>query len=292
MHCARRRSDLGLTMIEVVISSVILTMLVGMASWLVWSSAKHVSTAEARMQMDMESREFLATITKELRQTRLGQVYAVDTATIPVLDAAVLTAKATPGSATPPVAGTPFYGIRFKIPGNSMDLTKDTVGNFDLTAYVADKNLANPKNPDWTTEVQYWWEPDSQQGEGSAGAWAENNAPDGVDNNKNGVVDEGVIKRMETTFDTSGNRLSRTVTIVAHDVQIAGPSAAPPLGWPSTKAKVGLTFVVLPSGPDANGVKQGANRVQVTVTMERQDPQNTKLTIWKQLSSVIEMRNF
>jgi hypothetical protein len=280
-------------MIEVVISSVILTMLVGMASWLVWSSAKHVSTAEARMQMDMESRELLATITKELRQTRLGQVYAVDSASIPVLDAATLTGQATPGSsALPPVAGTPFYAIRFKIPGNSMDLTRDTVGSFDLPAYVADKNLSNPKNPDWTTEIQYWWEPDAQQKEGASGAWAQGYAPDGLDNNKNGIVDEGVIRRMETTFETSGIRKSRTVTTVCHDVQIAGPSAAPPLGWSTTKAKVGLTFLLLPDSADANGVRQSPNRLQVTVTLERPDPENKKLTIWKQVSSVIEMRNF
>jgi hypothetical protein len=291
MGYTRRRSELGLTMIEVAISSFILAMLVGMASWLVWSSAKHVSTSEARMQMDMESREFLATITKELRQTRLGQVHAVDTATIPLLDATTLTALATPGSASPlPTAGTAFYGIRFKIPGKSMDLTNNNVGSFDLPAYVADKSRTEPLNPDWTTEIQYWWEPDAQQKEGAPGAWAENNAPDGVDNNKNGVTDEGVIKRMETTFDTSGNLVTRTVSIVCHDVQLAGPPAAPPLGWTIGKAKVGLTFVVLP-GVDLNGVPQQVNRVQVTVTMERQDPQNSKQTIWKQVSSLTEMRN-
>src|SRR3954468_14107454 len=104
MPCTRRRSQLGLTMIEVVISSIILSLLAGMASWLVWSSAKHVSTAEAKMQMDMEARELMATITKELRQTRVGQGYMVDSAGTPVLDPAALASKATPGSAVAAVA--------------------------------------------------------------------------------------------------------------------------------------------------------------------------------------------
>jgi len=292
MSCTRRRFELGLTMIEVMVSTIILSVIVAMASWLVWSSAKHVSTAEVRLQMDMQIRELMGTLTRELRQTRLGQVKAVDSTTIPVLTPALLNAPATPGPIPPAaVASAPFYAIRFKIPGESMDITQSNAGNFDLAAYVADKQLSNPANPDWTTEIQYWWEPDAVAGEGVAGTWAENNAPDGVDNNNNGVVDEGVIKRMETTFTTAGALKSRTVSTVCRNVQIAGPTAATPAYW-SGKTKVGLTFLVLPSTPDANGVNQSANRIQVTVSLERPDPENAKRTVFKQLSAVIEMRNF
>jgi Tfp pilus assembly protein PilE len=295
MASSDRRRNAGLTMIEVMVATFILTAIVAMASWMVWSSSKRVSTAEVNLQMDMQLREVVDKISRELRQSRLAQIKSVDSASITV-NTVTLAATASPGtaSAMPSNAGIPatgfnFYSIRFKIPGTSMDITQNNAGNFNLTNFVNDNDT---NNPNWTTEIQYWWEPDAMQGEGVPGLWANNNAPDGVDNNKNGVIDEGVIKRMETTYDTSGLLVNRTVSVVCRDVQIAGPPTAPPATWVAGKAKIGLTFAVFPSAPAVPpALSQKPNQMMVTVTMERPDPENKGTTIVKQMSSTIFLRN-
>ena len=101
---AKKRSQAGLTMIEVLVASIILTALVAMSSWLIWGSSKHVSRMEAEMTLENQAREFIGMLTKELHQANMSNVQWVD-------DAQLIDFRATadtPGflQATVPLAGT------------------------------------------------------------------------------------------------------------------------------------------------------------------------------------------
>jgi len=56
MMLRTHRSRLGLTMIEVMVSSVILAAIVLMSSYLVWNSARTVSSAESALQSELQAR--------------------------------------------------------------------------------------------------------------------------------------------------------------------------------------------------------------------------------------------
>jgi Tfp pilus assembly protein PilE len=304
----------GLTMIEVVIASVILTVIVGMSSYLVWSSARTVSSSEAAMQAELQAREFLSTLTKELHQSKmvtLRQVNWDSTLTVTPATAFKSPYSATPGTAVPyapctvvpaysgaikiPATGvyltglTTFNAIRFKLPGTTMDLTTlnanhDTnATNFDLKAY---KNGANLTNADFTYEIQYWWElqPDESSSPTTPGNAPNGLFPDGKDNNWNNVTDEGVIKKIETWYDIAGAVIRRTQSIVCRDVQ-----------WDAVNNRPGLVFSV--PGADAGGTAYAAGsekRLFVSLTIEKADPRypkDPKKNIVKTVTTFIDVRN-
>ena len=131
----------GLTLLEVLIASVIMAALVAMSGWLVWSSSNHVSSAEVALQLDSQGREFLTNLAKELHQTKMDSVKKVDTTQPITVTPSTLNLPATPGTAVaPPLYDPPtmptFDGIRFKLPGRTMDLTmnnKNADGNATQT---------------------------------------------------------------------------------------------------------------------------------------------------------------
>lgn len=279
MMAMKRGRRSGLTMIEVMVSSIILFMIIAMASWLVWSSSKHVANNEVILQMDMQLREIISVIAKDIRQTRFARIEMIDSSTVPRTNAALISGSNIGTKILPLVPGTAYTGIRFRIPGKAMEITSANAGNFDVTAYAADKS-GSQNDITWTTEVQYYWEVDESAGEGfSLG----NNPylPDGKDNNSNGIIDEGVIKRIETTVNAALTPTSRTVSVLARGVR--GPTAAK-----------GITFTLLAAttGDTTNAVaSQNGNRIQVQVTLERVDPSYPKQTIVRQMTSIVEMRN-
>lgn len=323
-----RRSEAGLTMLEVVVASIILAALVTMSSYLVWNTSRSVSSSEVGVQMEIQAREFITQLQKEFHQTsfKFNQVWSVDwDATLP--SPLPLTAF-NPGTPTPgtknlyaakvsvaypaadgvipngplpaPVA-TVFHALRFKIPGKTMDLTTLNANydapvpsgqqkNFDLKGYLKAQSLSVDP-PDYTTEIQYWWEFDqtnavnegSLTGTGPIGPGGFRAT--GTDRNGNGVRDEGVVKRLETTYDVNGNVLKRTVSTVLRDVQ-----------WDAANNRPALVFCVPGADPAGTAYPSGAERrLFVSVTLERADPQNAKKkerNYVKQIATYMDVRNY
>src|SRR6185436_15177786 len=96
----RSSREAGLTMLEVVIATIILTVIVGMASWLVWSASGHVTTTEVTVQLEMSTREVLGMMTKELHQSKINKVEMMDTTQpIPCDGKSIDITNSTPGKA-------------------------------------------------------------------------------------------------------------------------------------------------------------------------------------------------
>ena len=325
------RARRGLTMIEVMVATVILSALVGMASYLVWSSAKTVSSAESALQSELQAREFLTNLSKELHQSQTPFVTPIEWTTMPDVTVAALkpTYPATPGAPAvklastfapksdgvyklpPPIAGTgkylpgvtPYYALRFRIPGGTMDLTtKHADVDKDPTAFNLASYKANGNNDaDYNVEIQYWWEIErnissnnASKSEGIAGPGAAGLVGDGIDNNNNGVIDEGVIKRMETVYTVSPTPtiVRRTVSIVVRDVAWDPFNNAPSLVFivPNTDS-TGTLYQVLP--PPATAW-DSLKRIFVSVTLEKADPQHPGKPVYnfkKTLSTYIDLRN-
>jgi len=313
----KSRHDSGLTMMEVIIASIILTALVTMSSYLVWNTSKTVSSSEVGVQMEVQARDFMSQLAKELHQSSFGK----DAISVVLWDPTLIVSKSsfnagtpTPGSkqayggylsatspkadGTIPSGATVFSVLRFRIPGPTLDLTTKNAdhdkdpANFDLKAFKA--STAKPP-PDWTTEIQYWWEFDqtNRANEGSTGGTVGPAGPgslkaDGVDNNGNGVIDEGVIRRMETTYDVNNNVIKRSMTTVLRDVQYI-PNVNPNLSRP------GLVFCIPNADSSGKLYPSGEEkRLFVSVTMERADPQNPtnrKRNYVKQVATYIDVRN-
>jgi len=229
---AKRRS--GLTLIEIIIASLILAAVFGIAMMLLLSSSKHVETQQAAMNLEMEAREVLNQITQDLRQTRLKLPVS---STVALYDG---TLKATYGVDDTTTVHT---DIEFKMPG----LEKKTSQEYMLA-------IKNDPESLWTRTVRYQWIPET--GEVAA---------DGKDNNRNGLIDEGMIRKTETYLDPAGKSVTGTSTI-CHFVK-----------------KDGLTFMA----------KTGDHgKVEVTLTLEKPDPgSKAGKTFSKTVQSTIELRN-
>lgn len=112
------------------------------------------------------------------------------------------------------------------------------------------------------------------------------NDPDGIDNNNNGVIDECVIRKLETWYDPNAvdTPLQRTLSTVCRDVQ-----------WDPVTRRPRLVFLM--PNADAGGAVYSAgeqNRVFVLLTLERQDPKfprRTDKNFKKTLAQYIEVRN-
>lgn len=324
----KMRPDAGLTMIEVVIASLILAAIVGMSSYLVWNSARTVGMAEAAMQAEAQSREFFVNLTKELHQSRMSMVNKVDwNGNLTVIPATHLKSPypATPGttygitaselSTTYPkydlktnnpfvntatkvyLAGVnPFWAIRFRIPGGTMDLTtlnanfEKSSSNFNLAALKANSN--NPE-AEFTREIQYWWEIDNTHSTvaGTAGLEGPVNGaapggymPDGVDNNRDGVIDEGCIRRMETVYDKSGVVIQRNYSTPLRNV-----------AWDTANNRPSFLFMI-PSVDPAGQPQLAAGsqkRIFVALTMVKADPRDPRKApnLTKTIHTYIDVRN-
>src|SRR5262245_19503361 len=146
MNRARNRQA-GLTMLEVIIASIILTAIVGMSAYLVWSSSRSVSSSEAALQLENTGREFLEMITTELRQAKRSGIAQVKTQTIrvnPPEDIHTIPTKSPKlGIDVSPVPeGVDFDALRFDLvdPNNTFKL--DDFKNSTERIYT----------------IQYWWQ--------------------------------------------------------------------------------------------------------------------------------------
>lgn len=229
---AKRRS--GLTLIEIAIASVILAAVFGIAMMLLLSSSKHVESQQVVMNLEMEAREVLNQITQDLRQTRLK---------LPATSAVALYDGTLKATYVVDDTATLHTDIEFKMPGLEKKSSQDYL--------YAVKN--DPESL-WTRTVRYQWVPET--GEVAA---------DGKDNNRNGLIDEGMIRKSEAYLDVNGKSVKADSTI-CHFVK-----------------KDGLTF----------RAKSGDHgKVEVTLTLEKPDPgSKTGKTFSKTVQSTIELRN-
>jgi hypothetical protein len=94
--------------------------------------------------------------------------------------------------------------------------------------------------------------------------------PDGIDNNKNDLVDESIIVKTEDTLSATGAVIKSTTTTICRDVVANGFQIYMP-AW----------------GADAN-------KVVLTLTLQKKDPKFTKVSdqkITKQVKTSVSLRN-
>jgi hypothetical protein len=275
-----RTARAGLTMIEVLVAAFILTAIVGMSSYLVWSSSRHVSSAEAALQLENSAREVLNYMVQELRQAKKSAVSQVVTTPIRILPPANLHALQ---DIPPYPLGQPFNpvpedlyfdGVRFDI--------IDPRNTFSLDDFK--------KSQERITTIQYWWEvaDDEQKSPPYQGIGPNGRQPEGKDNNHNGVVDDGVIMKMETTYEldrvTIHERKFSTVLRNVKRLKFRVPSATSSLD-------------VLAGKPGYN-----SDRIEILIDLEIMDPkQNLQsvqdapgkeaLLLLRSVSAVVDFRN-
>jgi type II secretory pathway pseudopilin PulG len=173
----KQRSSAGVTMLEVLIAGVILASIFSITWYLISSSADHVSREESRLSLETQAREALERFTTDLRQTRFTTVK--DGSKNPV---ALFDNPDPKNSAHAPY----FYKeILFRIPGHGNQ-------SFDPVAFKS--------NPDMflSRRITYRWQ------------LAPGEIANGKDDNHDGLIDEGVIVRVEEDLDASGNPVAGT----------------------------------------------------------------------------------
>jgi len=224
MSMKKRKDPSGISLIEILIAAIILAGVFAIAFSLLATSSTHVESLQAGMHLETQAREVINQIAQDLRMTRFSSI--------------------TSGGSSVVVSTTPYADLQCRLPG-------PLPANFDSTAYLT-AHKANPNNL-WTREVRYRWALSPHEGA----------TLNGVDDDRNGVVDDGVIKKSETTYDTAGAVLSTADTTICHFVQLKG-----------------LQFLVL--APD---------KLQITLTLEKADPSHKNVTFVKTVQTVIDLRN-
>src|SRR5258708_9711255 len=104
----KKESQAGLTMLEVIIASVILSAVMFMASYLVWTSSATVSEAELGVQLDSQARAIVTAIANDVRQCKAAYIRIYD----PVTNGTSL-----------PTANVGFSSIHLRLPGTGFDST-------------------------------------------------------------------------------------------------------------------------------------------------------------------------
>jgi hypothetical protein len=334
----RSSREAGLTMLEVVIATVILTLIVGMASWLVWSASGHVTTTEVAVQLEMNARELLEMMTKEIHQSKMNRVEMLDTTQpIPCDGKSIDISMPTPGKGVAYTQWSPldptknkFDSIRFRTPGLIMDLTAvDEKGlvngkkpphimdnstnanlngkprlsdptkvydNFDLKKFKDSQGDSTSSR--WLYEVQYWWEIDNTglTNEGDTGLGPNGYVPNLKDDDGDGVIDEGVVKKMETWYNSDLTVKQRTVSVVLRDVidfkvWVPGiPSWVVPNPGQDPTKKSSYKY-----DPEANALTLGAEQnVVISITVSKADPRHPKLAdknIVRTYTTTVDLRN-
>lgn len=338
---SRSSREAGLTMLEVVIAAVILALIVGMTSWMVWSASSHITTSEVAIQLEMSTREVLGAMTKEIHQSKMSKIEMVDTAVaIPCDGKSIDIASPTPGMAVTYPVWNPllptknkFDGIRFRTPGVMLDLTAvdkngevngkkhpdfvmvnntnadlngkplptdktKTYDNFDLKKFKDSQGTSNASR--WLYEVQYWWEIDNTglKPEGDGGAGPNLYVANGKDDDDDGVIDEGVIRKMETWYNSDMTVQRRTVSTILRDVVdfkmwIPGnPSWVVPT--PGEDPTLATSYKYDPT-LSANQFSSGAEQnLVISITVSKADPRHPKIAtknILRTYTTTVDLRN-
>jgi len=276
----KKESQSGLTMLEVIIASVILSVVVEMASYLVWNSSTTVSESELGVQLDSQARAIVTQIANDVRQCKSAYIRAYD----PIS-----------GNATLPAANIGYSGIQMRLPGAGFDSSSlnasQTSANKGawLQAYSANNDAY------LTRMVRYYWVVDAGSGE---------TLVNGQDDNKDGRVDEGILQKFDSLTDSSGTPIlvqGTTATAfhsnICRDLRNCNTAIIAPIPSPYTPATTpanqispcnwGVQFVV-----DAF---PNPTKMTITLTLEKIDPKKKTYaqnhTIVKQVQTTVDLRN-
>jgi len=276
----KNASQAGLTMLEVIIASVILSAVMFMASYLVWTSSSTVSEAELGLQLDSQARAILTQIANDVRQCKAAYIKIYDPST---------------GGTSLPAANTGYTGIQLRLPGAGFDSTSlnasqtNTVKGAWLQAYSTNNDAY------LTRMVRYYWAVDAGEGETLVNA---------LDDNKDGRVDEGVLKKFDSLTDAAGTPIlvqgttpTAFTTTLCRDLRNCNTAITAPILSPYTPATTpatqlspcnwGLQFSV-----DAS---PGPTKMTITLTLEKIDPKKKAFaqnhTIVKQVQTTVDLRN-
>ncbi|HLF92655.1 MAG TPA: type II secretion system protein [Planctomycetota bacterium] len=226
-----KKRQAGLTMIEIIIASVIMAALFAITLLLLTRSSKHVETEQINLNLEMEAREVVNQIGLDLRQSRLDMLTQGPSA--------VAISPLTSANDT-----TTYPDLWCRTPGKTSSMTS------------AQYLTAHKTNPDglWTRRVRYFLA--AEPGESNT---------DSVDNDRDGLVDESVIKKTEFVLNATGGVVSSSTSTICHFVK-----------------KSGLTFLVPFTNP---------GKVQITLTLEKPDPSVKGRIIAKTVQTTIDLRN-
>jgi len=286
-----RRS--GVTLLEIAIASILLVIIFGIVFALLMSSSDHAASQEAEVELENRAREVINQIAAELRQTTWDKVLVggggVALAQVkPAAGASLIEGPSEPDPLPAPPVGSRFYQYpdanrSLVAPPSGLPAGKNLKYNptyaqwmefpysdiqfrmlgVDNAGWSVSKFKSDP-NSYWTRRVRYQLAMDA----GEDGLTP--SRPDGIDNNKNELVDESILLKTEDQLDASGAVVKSTTTKICSDV-------------------VGNGFqIYMPAwGTDAN-------KVVVTLTLEKRDRKYSKYAdqkIMKQVKASVSLRN-
>lgn len=248
MKKAKRR---GLTMLEVMIASIILVFIVGIAFMVISGATTQATNDSANMVMQEKANKLIADITAELRMADSTSISAYPSTTAALIANSTFTDTTNGNANTPvdPLSGPPYastvlskakcptvptvttnysryYQIKFNTQvtdsGKMVGSTATPVNTFDF----------NNTKPSYTRTVRYTQDMDIDPYAGMPAAKSERSvtngypAGDGKDNNGNGLIDERVLWKEEFISPaTSGTakRIAYNLRSVAFEIPTAGP---------------------------------------------------------------------
>jgi prepilin-type N-terminal cleavage/methylation domain-containing protein len=222
-----RKRQHGFTLLEVLIASAILVVLVLFIFLLLSSTTDHYNVQSIQVALDAQGREALNEISKDLRMSKMD----------------ALVNAATGVRITTPSDTATYSDLQFRLPGPL------PAGTRQLEQFRQDPDRL------LTRRVRYTWIPESGE-----------TAADGVDNNRNGLIDEGMLQKIEEDLNPDGTVIATRKSRICPDVK-----------------RNGLTFKVPATG--------GAGRVELTLDLEKLDPKSRKRTITRTVQTTVELRN-
>jgi len=236
----------GMTLIEVLIASAILIVLVVVVFTLLINSSDHYQGQAVLLSLDERGREILNEISKDLRMSKMDLI--VNPATgLPIQPNTPPSDPPLPPPPLPPLLppGVVYNDIQFRIP--------TTPPGTQTTPALADYQQPN-SNRFFRQRIRYRWVSDPTD------------PVNNQDDNRNGLVDEGMIEKIVEDLDTgpviptvTATRTSR----ICRDVR-----------------NLGLVFRVPAQG-----------QVEVFVDLQKRDPKFPTRILTRRVRTTIELRN-
>lgn len=274
----QKKYQSGLTMLEVIIASVILSFVIALSSYMVYTSSQTVSESELGLQLEAQARQIVTQITNDLRQARSSSLRNFSNGTTPSI-----------------LLATGMTGIEMRLPGPSFDGVNSSMSTSQQGTWLT--GLKGNSDVYTTRMVEYFWDVDGAEGETLL------NSPNQcADENKDGRVDEGVLRKVEWITDGNGNKITQNSppspvhSVICRDLMATNitalavnqPYAA--LSTPNTQltpCNWGLQFMV----DDA----VTPTKMTITLTLGKVDPKKKRSdpthVITKQVQTTIELRN-
>lgn len=285
----------GFTLLEVIIASVLLLAVFGIAFMLLLSSSENVAAAQIGVELEGRAREVLNQIASDLRQSKLAQIKVGSS------NGATLIALAPGGRSAPvplpyPTGNRPGFKLWYQFPNDPTSepasVNQSTIpfqlaySGSQITYPYSDLQIrmpgvsdtgwtiANQKaNPDsyWTRRVRYRLVMDTGEANSTVtmaslvAGTPDSQYMNNTDNNQDGRIDECAILKIEETLDAAGNPIRTNPTIICRDVKQNGFQIYMPL------------------------TGQDANKIIISLLLEKKDPKVKYKTIFKMVQTSVSL---